>query len=349
MRRTARSLAASIVVLLAALAAGSGAALAQAGPTVGTQVPLVDDTGIAHGTIQVKELDDPFTGFDPARPAQAGSRYVGLIVVFTAADDQQLDANPYYVVVRDTEGHLYVPQFVPRPADDPIPDLQSQTLGPGNVISGFVGYSLPTDAAIDEVVYAPSTYVALQLVDVETTPEPAIGQPIEFTADDGSQARFTLTITDPATGITSTPAEGMRVVGLQAVIENIGPSVFDANPSELYLRGADGALYYLTGFSREPSTLPDLQAQLLAPGDKVSGFVGYSVPADEAIVAVDLWPDSGRRATLVAVGGGGVAPTAGPVVTAAPAASVTPQPAPSDTPEPPAASPTPGQSAGVSQ
>lgn len=347
MRRTTRLLAAALVALIAATV-GVGPVLSQAGPTVGTEVPVVDDTGITHGTIQVKELDDPFTAFDPSRPAAPGSRYVGLTVVFTAADDQQLDANQYSVVIRDTDGYLYVPQFVPRPADDPIPDLQSQTLAPGNRISGFVGYILPEGAAIDEVVYTTSTYVALQLVDVDTTPAPAIGQPIDLTAKDGSQGRFTLTITDPFTSTTSTPAEGMRFLGLGTVIENIGASVFEADPTDLYLRSATGALYYPVGFALETtSTLPYLQAQSLAPGDRISGLVGYAIPVGETIVAVDLWPDSARRVTLAAVSGGGPAPTAGPVVTAAPAASVTPPPP--STPEPPVASPTPGQSAGVSQ
>lgn len=338
MQRTARLLTAALAGFIAATAAGVGSVAAQSGPAVGTEVPLVDDSGITHGTIQVKTLDDPYTKFDPSRPAEDGSRYVGLIVVFTAADDQQLDANPSSVVVRDTDGYLYTVQSVPRPADDPIPDLQSQTLAPGNRISGFLGYVVPTGSAIDEVVYMASTYVAIPLVDADTTPGPALGQPVVFTAQDGSQGTFTMTLTDPATDAASPPAEGTRYVALQAVIENTGTAVFDANPSALYLRDSAGNLYYPKGYSREPSTLPDLQQQSLAPGDRVSGQLGYSVPAGATIVAVDLWPDSRRRTTLAVVGGGGPAPTTGPAVTTAPSSPV-----------PPAASPTPGASAGVSQ
>lgn len=337
MRRTAGLLVALLVLLQALTAGGIATVLAQAAPTVGTEVPLVDDDGVTHGTIQVKQLDDPFTG-DPDSPADAGTRYVGLIAVFTAADDQQLDANPFYIVVRDTDGYLYTPQYVARPADDPIPDLQSQTLAPGNRISGFVGYVLPSDAKIDDITYTPSTYVALPLVEVDTSQGPAAGQPIPFTAKDGGQATFTITVTDPFTGASSTPSDGMRYVGLQTAIENTGAMVFNADPSDIYLRTASGALYYPSGISRTDTTVPDLQSQALSPGDRVSGFIGYQVPTDETVTTIELWPDSSRRVRLAAVSGGGAAPTTGPAVTPAPAASLTPAP-----------SPTPGQSAGVSQ
>jgi hypothetical protein len=134
----------------------------------------------------------------------------------------------------------------------------------------------------------------------------------------------------------------MRYVGLNVVWENTGELVYDANPTELYLRTADGDLYYATGLTREDITVvPDLAAQPMAPGDRISGFVGYSIPTDATVVAVDYWPESGRRAMIGDLVGDGPVPTAGPAVTPEPAASVTPPP--------PVPSPTPGQSAGVSQ
>jgi hypothetical protein len=134
----------------------------------------------------------------------------------------------------------------------------------------------------------------------------------------------------------------MRFVGFDVVWENTGATVYDANPGERYLRTAAGDLIYPAGVYREDvSVLPDLASQILAPGDRISGFVGYQVPSDAVVVAVDYWPESGRRAMIADLVGDGPVPTAGPVVTPAPAASVTPPPG--------APSPTPGQSAGVSQ
>lgn len=339
MRRTARW---SVATLLVAglLVGASPIALAQ--DPAGAELPFLDDQGVTRGTIQVTELHDPFEDFDPTRPAAAGQRYVGLIAMFTAAADQTFDTNPYHIVARDTDGYLYTPSYVPRPADVIVPDLQSQTLAPSNRISGFVGYIVPADAVLQDVLYLPSSYRSIPLVQIGDAAGPPLGGPIPFTATDGSQATITLRLADPVTGTVSTPAEGMRYVGLNVVWENTGALVYDAQPTELYLRTAAGDLYYLTGITREDVTVvPDLAAQPLAAGDRISGFVGYAVPTDATVVAVDYWPESGRRAMIGDLAGSGPVPTAGPVATPEPAASVTPPP--------PAASPTPGQSAGVSQ
>jgi hypothetical protein len=341
MRRTVRWFVAALLVVQGLLVSAPGLAVAQDAPA-GAEVTFTDDNGVAHGTVQVKEFHDPFQDFDPGSPAAAGQRYVGIIAVFTAADDQTFDTNPYWIVVRDTNGYLYTPTYVPRPADVIIPDLQSQTLAPGNRISGFLGYTLPSDAVVQDVLYLPSSYRSIPLVQIGDASGPPLGSAVPFTATDGSQATITLQVADPATGVTSTPAEGMRYVGLTAVFENTGTTVYDANPSELYLRTADGDLIYPTGVSREDSsTLPDLQSQTLAPGDRISGWIAYQVPADATVVAIDYWPESGRRAMIADLVGAGPAPTTGPAASPAPAASVTPAP--------PVASPTPGQSAGVSQ
>ncbi len=340
MRRTARWSVAALLMVAGLLMGASPGVLAQ--DPAGPEVQFLDDEGVARGIIQIVELHDPFEDSDPARPAAAGQRYVGLIGRFTAADDQTFDTNPYYIVARDTNGYLYTPSYVPRPADVIVPDLQSQTLAPGNRISGFIGYILPADAVLQDVLYLPSSYRSIPLVQIGAAAGPPIGGSIPFTATDGSQATITLQVTDPVTGTVSTPAEGMRYVGLDVVWENTGALVYDAQPTELYLRTADGDLYYPTGLTREDTTVvPDLAAQPLAPGDRISGFLGYSVPTDATVVAVDYWPESGRRAMIGDLVGDGPVPTAGPVVTPEPAASVTPPP--------PAASPTPGQSAGVSQ
>jgi hypothetical protein len=192
------------------------------------------------------------------------------------------------------------------------------------------------------LLYRPSSYRSIPRDQIGEAAGPPIGSPVPFTATDGSQSTITLELMDPVTGVTNAPPDGMRFVGLKAVWENPGATVYDANPGELYLRTAAGDLIYPSGVYREDlSVLPDFVAQPLAPGDRISGFLGYQVPTDAAVVAVDYWPESGRRAMIADLVGSGPVPTAGPVVTPEPAASVTPPP--------PAASPTPGQSAGVSQ
>jgi hypothetical protein len=55
---------------------------------------------------------------------------VALTVTYQAALDQQLDAQPYQILLQDAEGNLYPPVYVPRPADSQIPDLQGQLMAP---------------------------------------------------------------------------------------------------------------------------------------------------------------------------------------------------------------------------
>jgi len=150
-----RAFAGALALSIALSAAAVHVAGAQGG--VGTAVPYVDTDGINHGTVTIKELDDPFTGFDPSQPAEAGSRYVEMIVVFESSDDQSFDVQPYYVVVRSTDGHLYSQAYVPRPSDAKYPVLQGQTMGPGNKISGAVDFVLPADAKIADVWFEPSS------------------------------------------------------------------------------------------------------------------------------------------------------------------------------------------------
>ncbi len=198
MRRTVRSVALSLALVPGLLVGPGIAARAQAG--VGTEVPYVDAEGVTHGTVLIKEVGDPFTGADPARPAPEGERYVGLSVAFTAADDQTFDANPSWVILRDTDGGLHSPTYVPRLPDDKVPDLQAQVMAPGNRISGFIGYSVPTDAVIDEILYVDSSTDALPLADLVPTAGPAAGSPVDYVADDGSQGQFTISVADPFVG-----------------------------------------------------------------------------------------------------------------------------------------------------
>lgn len=344
MRRMVRSVALSLALVPGLLVGPGMAVRAQSG--VGTEVPFVDPEGLTHGTILVKEVGDPYKGADPARPAPEGERYVGLSVAFTAADDQTFDANPSWVILRDTNGGLHSPTYLPRLPDDKVPDLQAQVMAPGNRISGFIGYSVPKDAVVDDVLYVDSSTHALPLADLVPAAGPAAGSPVDYVADDGTQGQFTIQVADPFEGFDPRyPApEGSRYVGLSVVASNPGDAPFVVTPTHFYLRDAAGNLYYPANvYLTEDSKLPALEGQPLAKGDRISGFVGYTVPAAAKVVAADLWPSGSRRVTLADLAGGGPAPSAGPAASPKPASSVAPASVA------PAPSVVPAASAGTSQ
>ena len=118
---------------------GTPLAIAQDGPTQpGEEVTFTDPDGIIRGTIAVREVADPFTGYDPSYAAEPGVRYVMLTVTYQAALDQQMDAQPYEVMLQSDDGRLWDSVYVQRPADSTIPDLQPQQLAPDNRISGVI-------------------------------------------------------------------------------------------------------------------------------------------------------------------------------------------------------------------
>ena len=260
------------------------------------------------------------------------------------------------MVLRATDGRLYQPSYVPRLPDDLSPDLQAQSLAPGNRVSGFIGYNVPADAVIDEVLYVDSGYRAVPLADLVPDAGPAAGTPVDYVTDDGaSHGQYTISVADPFVDIDPAyPAEaGSRYVGLDVVATNPGEVPFQVTPNYFYLRDAGGNLYYPSNVYRPADTkLPLLEGQPLAAGDRISGFLGYVVPAEAPLVAVDLWPGSSRRVTIVDLVGGGPAPTAAPAASPAPVASLAPVPSAAPTSAAslaPVPSPTPAQSAGTSQ
>jgi hypothetical protein len=302
--------------------------LAGAQAPTGSAVPYVDADGVNHGTVTIKEIDDPFTGFDPSQPAEAGSRYVEMIVVFESSDDQSFDAEPYYIVVRTTDGHLYSPSYVARPADAKYPVLQGQTMAPGNKISGALDFVLPSDAKIADVWFTPAGDQEIQLAAIDESAWPAVGAPFSFVDDDGSSVNMTVTPVDPATVVDpDQPApDGSRYAAISAVFENKGDRPFDASPSYLYLLDTSGTLHYPSylPLTSDPSVAL-LDGQTLNVGDRISGLVGYTIPTNAEVAAVLYYPRSDRAVTVALVGGGG---------------TTTPSPAPSSAGEPtPGASP----------
>ena len=102
-------------------------------------------------------MADPFTEYDADYPPEEGTRYVLLTVAFEAAEDQTFAADPYDILLQDTDGFLWGRGSVTRPPEAPIPELSSQDLAPGNRISGVIPYVVAADAVIDHILYQPES------------------------------------------------------------------------------------------------------------------------------------------------------------------------------------------------
>jgi len=126
--------------------------------------------GTSLGSITIREVTDPFTGFDPARPPAAGQRFVLLTTAFEAAEDQAMRADPGLVYLKDSNGTLYRPTQVYRPEGELLQNLEIQPLSPTDRISGVIGYQLPVDTALDSILYGPEGNRFVPVADISATP-----------------------------------------------------------------------------------------------------------------------------------------------------------------------------------
>ena len=298
-----------LITLLVALGGVSATTAQDSQPAVGTPVTYVDPDGIIRGDITVREMTDPFTDHEPSAPPAEGTRYVQLVATFQAAIDQTLDAQPSSIYLQDTDGYLYPYVYVSRPVDPLMPDLQAQTLAPDNRISGALFYDIPSTATLDRVVYQPSYDRLIEIADLGGGAGPAVGDPITYTWAGGSSATVTTPLIDPFTGNDPAypPTEGTRFVVLQPVFDNTGQLPYYADPYDFALRDANGFVHGPASvYQPQGVAVPFLESQTMSPGDRVSGYVGFSVPADAQLADIIYYPESGRYVTLANLLGGGV-------------------------------------------
>jgi hypothetical protein len=297
-------------------------------------------------------------------------RYVVLAIAVEAADDGELELSRYDVLLQDAQGRLWSPESVPRPTDAKPPELESQTLSPGDRVSGIIGYSLPADAPIARVLFQPTSDQLITLADVVPGPGPAAGTAVDVTLADGASARVTASVADPYTGFEPDrpPAPDQRYVVVTLRMENTGDRRYGEDYYDVTLVDVAGHVHGYAPVPRpDDDPVPDLGSVTLAPGDRISGAIGFVVPSGARLARVLYAPESARLVTLAELTGSGrpaaspapptqppqEAPTSTPGSTLELTPAPTPPPAPgpsrepSPTPEPtPSLSPEPTTGAG---
>ncbi len=272
--------------------------LAQDGP-----VPYLDADGTQLGSITIREVADPYTDFEPTRPPAEGQRYALLTVTFEAAEDQAFATDPRQIQLQDSTGYLYGPSGVPRPANSVVPDLQSQTLAPFDRVSGVVGYVLPADAEVVRILYRGDGSRLMPIASPGAIPAIAVGEPRTFVDVEGAPIG-TITVrevADPYTDFEPSrpPAEGQRYVLLTSAFEAADDQPMYADPRVVYLVDSVGVVYRPVQVPRPAGELlQDLDIQPLSPTDRVSGVIGYQVPANAVINSIVYAPESSRFVTL---------------------------------------------------
>ncbi len=136
--------------------------------------------------------------------------------------------------------------------------------------------------------------------------EPAVGDTVPFLGPEGSEeARFTVTdLTDPLTDYDagSPPVAGHHFVLLALAIEATGARPFSLDPNRILLQDSDGYLSSPTSISRGDVATPELPAGEIAPGDQVSGVLGFATLNDVSLARVLYQPQRERLLVLAELG-----------------------------------------------
>ncbi len=318
-----RALSAVIVtlVLTASLLSHATATQAQpAGrPALGATVTIIGPDGGEIAQITTQELVDPFQHYNPNSPPERGSRYVLLTVTVSNTGSRPLEVDPNAFALIDTDGFIYDRSSLNLPSDAPITLLEYQNdLAPGAEVSGTIGFQVLNSATLTTVAYIPQSDRLITLADLGAT-FPAPGTPVTVRGNDGSDvAGITVSeLTDPFTDYdaSSPPQRGNHYVLVSITITNTGVRPFEVNPSAYYLVDTDGFRMRSTSVYRDTSQLPDLQYAELAPGDSVSGAIGFEVLNGVTLTAVVYAPQSDRSLTIDDL-------TVAPVPSATPVATV---------------------------
>jgi hypothetical protein len=282
----------------------------------GVAVPVTDEEGAAVGSITVKEVIDPFTDFDPGYPPEEGGRYVAVSVAFDADAGNRFDITPYSIVLQDDAGFLWNQASLALADDALIPELSSQTLGPGSRVTGVVGFVVPEGRAPAQVLYQPESSRFIPLLNLTGEESPALGDTVSIADSEGGTGSVTVTeVVDPLEDVDPSQAlpEDGRFVMVTLAYENTSDDRFFVEPYGIVLRDESGNLWSATSVTRleESEIVPDITSAQLAPGDRLSGAVVFVVPEGIGLAGIYTSPVSGQLLQLADLESGADAEAAG--------------------------------------
>jgi hypothetical protein len=276
-------------------------------PTIGTAVTYADADGVEQGAVTVAKIDDPFTGYPTDKAPAAGRRYVVAYVAFEATGKKAFQIDPGHVLLRDTNGMLWARASVPRGDNPDIPDAESAKLAPGNKISGAIGFIIPDKAVAAQVYYQPQSGRLVLLADLGAKAGASgLNTPVkDIDADGVEHGAVTVTeVDDPFTGYPKdkAPAAGRRYVVVFVAFEATGTKAFQADPGHIVLRDANGFMWAKTSVPRgDNPDIPDAQSTKLAPGNKLSGAIGFIVPEQTPLAQIFYQPENSQLVLLADV------------------------------------------------
>lgn len=147
-------------------AVGAGGA---ADPTIGTEVPYLDENGEEIAVLTVRELTDPFEDFAEGAAPEEGSRYVAVEIAVRATGET-IEPEPFDFGLQTADGFFFSQTSVTREiSSSDVPDLESIPVDIDDEVSGLVFFQIPADAEPSRLMWQPETGRLLVIAEFDTT------------------------------------------------------------------------------------------------------------------------------------------------------------------------------------
>lgn len=266
---------------------------ATAAPTAAPVVTYLGDAVAGNGyALAAIEVEDPAPAGAFYQP-EAGKRLVAVRVVVGNASGDQHTVNPLYAVLLDQDGYTYETELAGRNGQIATADIER-----GEKIEGWVAFSVEEgavpaalkysfggpfggDALEASLVPAPEGHTP-DVTALASTPEPPEAN-LGDVAEKYGYSLSAVSVDDPATPTSFyDPIRGYKLVAVEIAIGNDADETLNVNPLYVFLVDDRGYVYAAELGSTQKDQIATLE---LASGEKVKGWVGFSIPED-AVPAV---------------------------------------------------------------
>lgn len=155
-------------------------------PAMLDDVPLVGHDGSAVGVTILRDVVDPFEGYNPDYGPDRASRYSMVILALENTGVRPMEVDPNDFLIQDTEGFLYSPRSIVQAEETALPELVYIELAPGDVATGVVGFTVLAGVDLHRILYRPTSDRLLTLFDFEASDSNGQAS-VDPTADPGSE------------------------------------------------------------------------------------------------------------------------------------------------------------------
>jgi hypothetical protein len=264
---------------------------------VGDSVTVVDLDGNDVAVATFEDIIDPFEDFEP--DPEPGLRFISVELTIENVGDDPIEINTSNIGVVDDAGIIYVDVDVTR--TDNLDPLESGTLDAGDEISGGLEIGLPEESEVTQIVWLVGQG-QLPTLFRDRSPIDEGDEVSLFNTDYEEEAIFIAEdVVDEFDDLADDVElnDGFKFVGVTVTIENTGEDDFIPEPDSIFLATTDGIFWAqdasLVRSDDSLDELEDLTDDPIAPGDSVTGFVGFGTADTAEIDYVFYLPSDSTR------------------------------------------------------